>query len=470
MPATASSRPTRIVRSASFRLTLLYVALFSISVAALFALTYWAIHRYALAQLDTAVSTEAAGLEQAYRAGGLARVVQNVREHLASRSPRQRFYYLLARPDGSVLAGDLDGYLERHRGRIAPFAGWRNLPVPPTRARGNDAYSLRARGQILPDGTFLLVAADTYHLVELDEVLAAAFGWGSALTVILAIAGGLFMSMRTLRRIETINRTAAEIMAGNLERRIASEGTDDEFDRLAASLNSMLDRIQHLMEGMRQVSNDIAHDLRTPLGHLRQRLEHAQLHARTLAEYETAVGAALGDIDCALDTFSALLRIAQIEAGTRRARFAVLELSAVLANIVEAYETVAEEEGRTLQGEIEGGVQVAGDRDLLLQMFANLVENAIHHTPPGARIDVRLASSPDGPRAVVADSGPGIPAAERANVFRRFYRLDAARSTPGSGLGLSIVAAVAELHGARIELADNHPGLRVTLHFPPAPT
>jgi signal transduction histidine kinase len=279
----------------------------------------------------------------------------------------------------------------------------------------------------------------------------------------------MLMSAGLLRRVEVIRRTAQEIMAGNLSRRVPTRGAGDDFDQLSSSLNDMLDRIHMLMEGLRQVSNDIAHDLRTPLTRLRQRLEVARLKAKTVEEYEKVVESAIGDTDQILHTFGAMLRIAQIEAGTARSRFIDVDLSAVLRAIVELYAAFAEDHQQDMASSIADGVVIRGDRELLTQMLVNLVENALRHSPPGTKIDVRLERVAGSALCIVADNGPGIPSEEHDKVFRRFYRLDASRATPGSGLGLSLVAAIADLHRITLNLTDNGPGLRVTLRFPAGP-
>jgi signal transduction histidine kinase len=249
-------------------------------------------------------------------------------------------------------------------------------------------------------------------------------------------------------------------MEGDLSARIPVRGTNDEIDQLVVSLNAMLDRIQHLMEGLRQVSNDIAHDLRTPLGRLRQRLEDAREHATTTAEYSSAADAAIVEADLLLETFSALLRIAQIEAGAQKSAFADVDLSAVARSVGEAYLPSAEDSQHRLELGIEDGVALQGDRQLLAQMISNLVENALSHTPAGSTVSLSVTA---GPTITVADNGPGIPADERERVFDRFYRLDRSRTTSGSGLGLALVKAIAGLHGMVITLEDNQPGLRVIL-------
>jgi len=234
------------------------------------------------------------------------------------------------------------------------------------------------------------------------------------------------------------------------------------------NLNEMLDRIQLLMDGLRQVSNDIAHDLRTPLTRLRQKLDMARTKATTVADYEVAVEKAIAETDEILDTFGALLRIAEIEAGTRRAAFAAIDLSNVLQTIVETYTAVAEDQQHVLLSHIADGLTVKGDRQLLTQMIANVVENALRHTPAGTRIEIELTGPPAAPVCTISDDGQGIPESERRKVLQRFYRLDSSRATPGSGLGLSLVAAVAELHRITVEIDDNEPGLRLIFRFPNA--
>jgi signal transduction histidine kinase len=285
-------------------------------------------------------------------------------------------------------------------------------------------------------------------------------------TVVLALAGGLAMSFGVLRRVEAISRASRAIMTGDLGQRIVLRGTYDEFDHLSASLNAMLDRIQELMLGLQQVSSDIAHDLRTPLTRLRQRLELGRRRETTVGGLRDTFEGAIGDVDMILETFSALLRIAQIEAGTRRAGFKPVALSELLNGLIEAYQPVAEENGQIMLGRIEAGLCVYGDRELLTQLFANLLENVIRHSSTGVRISVEAIPAPKATLVIVADTGPGIPAAFREKVLRRFYRLEASRTTPGNGLGLSLVYAVTILHEGTLDLEDNEPGLRCVLRFP----
>ena len=276
-----------------------------------------------------------------------------------------------------------------------------------------------------------------------------------------------------LRRVEAVSRASRAIMAGDLGQRMALRGTDDEFDHLSTSLNAMLDRIQDLMVGLQQVSSDIAHDLRTPLTRLRQRLELARRRENTVRGAERSPG--YGDRQCRRASWKRSGRCCgspRSKSGTRRAGFQPVALDALLNGLVEAYQPVTEEKAQDLRARIAPGLWVDGDRELLTQLFANLIDNAIGHSPPGARLSVAAETTPQGVRVMVGDTGPGIPEPYRQKVLQRFYRLEASRTTPGSGLGLSLVNAVAMLHDASLALQDNEPGLRCVLCFPartPAP-
>jgi signal transduction histidine kinase len=309
---------------------------------------------------------------------------------------------------------------------------------------------------------------ESYQLGLMRVMIERAFIWGSIGTILLALAGGVVMSLGLVRRVETMSQASREIMAGDLSRRIPVRGSDDEFDHLAASLNTMLGRIETLMRELQQVTNDIAHDLRTPLTRLRQRLDLASRGSRTPEELRAALAKSATDVDAILETFAALLRIAQIEAHANASGLERLDLSQALADMTETYQTVAEEQGQLLTSQVASGLWIAGDRELLLQLFSNLIENAIRHCPKSSLIRLSAHSEPQGIEVSVADNGPGIPAELRDKVFQRFYRLERSRTTEGTGLGLSLVAAIVRLHGATVKLVDNGPGLRVELRFPVA--
>ena len=447
----------RLFTTPSFRISVLSAALFSVAALVVFGTVYWAATGFMARQVDGSIVAQFASLRADGHAADRSRLAEAVERRLASPGDRE-YHYLLLDGLGHKLAGSLPA--------MAPKEGWQTLPLPDVKSDDGDEHALRALGKTLPDGSFLLIGRDVYDLDEVTDFMEQAFAAGFALTLVVAVAGGALVSAGFLRRLDDITRTSREIMAGDLSRRIPVGRGNDDFARLSANLNGMLERIQALMEGVRQVTDDIAHDMRTPLTRLRHRLERARTGARTVAEFEAAIDGALAETDALLDTFAALLRIAQIASGSRRAGFVATDLSAVARTIAETFAPVAEDDGRVLTATIADGVTIEGDRHLLTQMLANLVENALKHTPPGCRVHIALGRADGGPCLVVTDDGPGIPAADRDKVFRRFYRLDASRHTAGSGLGLSLVAAVAELHGAGVSLDDNRPGLRAGVCWP----
>jgi signal transduction histidine kinase len=457
--ATLSTPLRRLLGTYSFRITLLHVTLFGTSAVMLLGVIYWLSGEFMETQVQAAIRTEMSSILDDFGVTGVDGITGTIGRRLGS-PDHQSSYYLLQDGAGKKVSGNLPA--------MHAVAGWYELPIPPELGGDEPSDTFIAQGQILSNGWFLLVGEDTDAFTDFEEMIVTAAGWTLAAALGLALIGGLATSASMLRRVAAITEAGRDIMRGNLARRIALRGTGDEFDRLSANLNEMLDRIQMLMEGLRQVSNDIAHDLRTPLSRLRHGLEGARAKAGSVAEYQLAVDKAIAETDEILDTFGALLRIAQIEAGTRRAAFTTVDLSAVLHTIVETYAAVAEDHQRILASRISAGIAVEGDRQLLVQMIANLVENALRHTPAGARIEVALERTPAGAVCTVADNGPGIPEQDRQKVFQRFYRLDASRATPGSGLGLSLVAAVAQLHRIVIEIADNRPGSRIIMRFPQA--
>lgn len=329
-----------------------------------------------------------------------------------------------------------------------------------------EEHNLVAFGLKFQDGSFLVVAEDSFRVVEAEEAIIRAFAIALVVIVILGFGGGILLSSGFLRRIDDISRTSQMIVTGSLADRIPTRGTGDELDRLADGLNEMFDRLQALIESLKQVSNDIAHDLRTPLSRLRQKLEGIQGRELSTTEYKAAIDRAILDVDAILQTFAALLRIAQIESGTRKAAFTTVDLSILFRSIHETYAAVAEDNHQRLLCDIEDGILVHGDKELLMQMLANLIENAIRHCPAGAKIQLSLEQGNRGAIGEVSDNGSGIPPSERGKVFRRFYRLEDSRTTAGNGLGLALVAAVAEVHHIKVSLNDNNPGLIVRLEFP----
>ena len=323
----------------------------------------------------------------------------------------------------------------------------------------------RARSFRLDGGYQLLAGRDMYELQGIRETIVTTMVWGLLLTGVLALAGGLLVGRGRIRRVAVINDALGEVMAGDLTRRIPSDPAGDDIEELVERVNRMLDELEQLVDGVRRVSDSIAHDLRTPLARLKQQLDvlregEGDDARRAIAE------AAVTEAEGLLSTFNALLRIARIESGRRPAEVATFDLSRLVDDVAELYGPLLEEAGVQLATDRAPGLALSGDRDLVFQAVVNLVDNALKHVPQGGH--VMLTAAADGPwiRVSVADDGPGIPAGERERVLERFYRLDASRSTPGAGLGLSLVAAVAELHEAELTLGDNARGLRVTLRFP----
>lgn len=451
----SSARLIRILRSASFRLPLLYAVLFVLSAGVLFATVYWTATAAMQNDMAAVLRSEALQLAEVHRRSGLPGLADQIARRLNFRT-KGPIFYLLQAPNRRVVVGNLPG--------MPPVNGVIDFqPSDESPDAEAERPKLTGYGLTLPDGSFLLVAQDANRLVDMQRAIMRAFFWSSGLALLLAVAGGALLGTNFLRRIDTITRTSRAIMEGDLSARIPVRGTHDEIDQLVASLNAMLARIQQLMDGLRQVSSDIAHDLRTPLGRLRQQLEDARDRATSTADYEVATDAAIEEADSLLETFSALLRIAQVEAGAQRSAFAEFDLSALLKSLGETYEPVAEDAGHAFDVRVEDGVSMTGDRHLVAQLVTNLLENALRHTPEGTRISLGLARTADGFEIVVADNGPGIPDGEHDKVFDRFYRLDRSRSTAGSGLGLAMVKAIAGLHGLAIRLEDAKPGLRVVL-------
>jgi signal transduction histidine kinase len=440
----------------SFRLTLLYAGLFTASAVVLFGVIYWSTLSYASQDEADEINVEFQAIlnEAATDSEQLSHIVdEHIRQHAGA-----RMAYLLEDSTGRKLAGNIDP--------VAPLAGAVNLRVRLEGARRD----IQARMFRVSDGRFLLIGEDSFALNEMKQLVARAFGVSVLATLLLAMTGGVIVGRSVLRRVESVAQTSRAIVAGDLSQRVPIRGGDDEFDHLAASVNAMLDRIEDLMRSMRQVSNDIAHDLRTPLTRLRQKLELARRQNLSAEQLQETLFVATREIDSILETFGALLRIAQIEAGQSVVAQAAVDLSKLLADIAEDFAPSAEDRGQKLVADIEPGVSVLADRELLTQMVVNLLENAMRHTPAKTLIIVALKAHPSGWAIAISDNGPGIPAEERELVLRPFYRRETSRTTEGNGLGLNLVAAIAKRHGAALSLGDNDPGLKVMVCFSALPS
>ena len=449
-----------VTRSVAWRIAIGYGALFGLSMLALLVLVYWSAAGYMTRQMEAVVEAEVQGLAERYRGAGLRGLRDLVAERLA-RNPASSSIYLLADPGFRVIAGNLTGWPEAARSaeRWIEF----RLHAADDDPAGPEWHRARARHFELPRGYHLLVGRNLRDLDEMRSAVVRAVAWGAGITVVLAVAGAWWMRRSVAARIESINRTSRRIMEGALSERIESHGSGDEFDELVANLNAMLERIETLMDDVRRVSDNVAHDLRTPLGRLRTRLEQLRDAGGDGASAALAE-AALAEADRMLATFNALLRIARIETGRRRHAFRRTDLAAIGNDVADLYAPLAEARGIAFR---HSGIEapVDADPDLLFQSLANLLDNAIKYTPEGGAVTLQVTSDDHTVTAVVADTGPGVPPGEREAVLRRFYRLEPARGAPGSGLGLSLVAAVARLHEAALTLGDNAPGLVVRLRF-----
>ena len=457
------SVPFRLLGSSAFRLALVYMTLFSASVLILLGFIYWSTAAYMAQQTDATIEAEIQGLAERYQIQGLSGLTRVIEQRL-SRKPTGSSIYLLTTPGGTPLLGNLDRWPE-----VDPDnEGWLNFRLEGAGEDETDIHLARARPFTLSGGFHLLVGRDIHDLVRIKRTIIRALAWGLGFTLVLGGIGGVMMSRSITRQIESINATSREIMSGDLSRRIPVRGSGDDFDRLAGNLNAMLDRIQSLMEEVRRVSDNIAHDLRTPLARLRNRLEEMRAAAGSGNGIDPGeIEKVVAEADGLLTTFNALLRIARIEAEERREAFREVSVDELAADVAELYEPLAEEKGQKLSRDLERDIRLPGDRDLLFQALANLLDNAIKYTPEGGHVMIELRRvGENGARLVVADDGPGIPPEAREKVFQRFFRLEESRTTPGNGLGLSLVAAVARLHGFTLSLDDNRPGLRVILDLP----
>jgi signal transduction histidine kinase len=461
-------RQARLFRSSTFRYAVLYMAVFGLSVCGVLGFVYWSTVGVIEAQSDATIEAEITGLAEQYRERELLGLVTIIRERSAGESGR-RGVYLLTDPFLTPLAGNLTQWPEEAQGD----PGWVDFRIRQAADPDGKPQIARARSFLLEGGFHLLVGRDLTERAAFRENITGALVWALGITLILGLGGGFLLSRGFLKRLDAINEGSRAILRGDLKQRMAVAGSDDEFDRLAQNLNAMLDQIDHLMQGMRGVADNIAHDLRSPISRLRSRLEVTLMAEQDPARYREALTKAIEEADDILKTFNALLAIALAESGALKDGFERMNLTELARDAAELYQGAAEERGQTLTTAFAEECLVRGHCNLLTQAVANLLDNALNHTPPGGAIRVSVSPTAQGAELVIADTGPGIPAADRESVLDRFARLDKSRSTPGSGLGLSQVAATARLHEAEIRLEDNAPGLRVCLKFPvcwPQPT
>ena len=446
-------RPADLWRHSSFRLAL------GVTLAVLGALIlagavgYTVLHRQLADRQDARLREIFTTFQQSDAADQ-----QDLIEAIAARikaSPNQSSVYLLRDAAGKVLVANIND--------VSIPAGWSTVEAATLGVPTDYPYRMFA-GEL--HGDYLVIGLSNADLDDLAEIILTGFGWAAVAVLLAAIAAGGWIAARLQRRLNDVTETLARVASGDLSTRLAVSKRGDDLDMISGEINQTLSRLGALVEAMRQVSADIAHELRTPLNRLRIHIEGAARNAASGASVDDDLAAAIQQSEAIDQTFSALLRIAQIEAGARREKFAPVDLAALMASVGEVYADVAEDAGHTLRSDITEAAWVMGDRELLTQSFANLIENAIRHCPPGTQITCVVRASGTAVTASVTDTGPGIPEAERDLVLRRLYRLEKSRTTTGTGLGLSLVKAVADLHGAEIALGDAAPGLRVELKFP----
>lgn len=445
------------------RLAATFTALFAITVIVLFAILFFGITARLSDQIRDRTQETMDSLIAVDRQKGFDDLTAAVTGEGGSVRDAD-FIFELVDAAGHHVAGNVNG--------IKPSDTWltlRRADVQAEWSNGEPDDEFGAIWQPVSEGR-LLVGSSNRELRRTQTFLLEVLGVGLIATTLLGALCGAFIARRTQHRIDAFANTLSAVSDGMIRARVPMSGSGDDIDHVGAQVNRTLDHLQKLIESVNQSSSDIAHDLKKPVGRLRQRLDIARRSAKSPGDFRVVVDDALGDLDGMMETFDALLRITQIEAGARRARFASIDLGSVLDDVADIYTAVAEDAGHQLAwgtGRWKPAM-VRGDRELLVQLFANLIENAIRHCPHGTHIALALHDEPDGFRAELTDDGPGIPEHERERVFRRLYRLERARSTPGSGLGLTLVAAIAELHDAQIALDDHEPGLRVTITFPNA--
>ena len=447
----------RLLRSAGVRLALGYAGLFGLSALILVVVLWSATLGLLNGQVDAAIQADAQGLSERWQDGGVKLLLATIEERLATKVDDDAIY-LVTDPSGRRLAGNLAAWPAQvvADGSVYEFRVQR---------RGVESLA-RLHRFALPAGYALLVGRDVAPRAALRDLLTRTLGWALLLIIVLSVMGAVMVQRLFRRMLSRVSATAAAISAGNLTPRVRLSGRGDEFDLLAETINDMLDRIGRLMDGVRHVSNAIAHDLRTPITRARARLEDAAAHAATADDLRAEIGRAIHDLDGITAVFQALLRISEIEAGARRSAFTELDLVPLLQDLAELYGAVAEERGLTLTLRAVAPLPMRGDRELIQQAIANLLDNALKFSPVGGAVRLEAVRSATTVAVSVTDEGCGIPAEDVGRATERFFRGETARHTPGFGLGLTLVRAVAQLHAGSIMLEAAEPGLRAVIALP----
>lgn len=448
-------------QTSAFRLALILAGMFALFSALTAAVLWLGTEREAHLEQRQELRADARDLTLLSYQQGLDGLSTEIEERTILSAGLPRWYALYA-ANGIKLAGNLDDRPLREGWSVERFTPRATTRLPTPGSHLLTLYTVRTARN-----GWLVVGRDSYYIRQMQDVAARIFVLALLLIIAVSLVVGWLIGRQLLRRVGAMSDAAGRISEGDLMQRMPVRGSGDELDMIALTVNQMLDRIASLLADVRRLGADIAHDLRTPLTRLRQRLEHLHRHPVTASDkqLETSMDAALGEIDELLNVFQALLRIARVESGEPRGGFATVDLAPLLEELVDAYAPVAEAESHVLRADIRRSPLVCGDRDLLVQVFVNLIENAIRHTPAGTAITIWLMCVAGLVRAGVSDDGPGIPSQAHGDVLQPFMRLDRSRHTEGNGLGLALVRAVAELHGAALRLEDAAPGLAVSLEF-----
>ena len=452
----------KTLRSTTFKLALISIAAFGAVVIALFGYVYWSTTTFVLSRSDSVIEAEQAMLRRTYDTSGRDGLIRAIDQRKAA-APVEGAVYLLASESFVPVAGNLREWPSA----LDVANKWGEFTSTALTPDASASRSLiRAKWEIFPDGSHLLVGRDISDLDRFADKIYAALVFTILLILMLAAAASVSVTRRTVGRIESINATSRSIMESGLGRRIPLRGTQDEWDHLAQNLNSMLERIEGLMAEVKQVTENVAHDLRTPLTRMRGRLEKAGIDKSAADHDPSLISETIADLDDVLRMFSSLTRISQVEATDRKVAFRRVNLVEIATGVAELFDAAAESKGGRVEIIGDKLVHISADRDLLFDAISNLVDNAIKHGREGGIVIVSVEQKDSEAVLSISDDGPGIPPDEFEHVFKRFYRLERSRSMPGNGLGLSLAAAVARLHGARIALSDNTPGLKVELQFP----
>jgi signal transduction histidine kinase len=448
------------LRSSTLKLALVAIGVFGSVMFALIGYVYWSTASYVRSRSDHAIAAEQSILKEAYERSGRDGLLATISQRMADGRPDGGVYLLV---DASLVP--IGGNLKFWPPALTDAKGWASVAQPLT----PDAMhrpQLRIAFETLPDGSHLLVGRNIYDLDTFVGTIRTALTATIGFLLVLAGVAAFLITRRTVGRIEAINKTSRAIMQSGLGQRMPLRGTRDEWDRLAQNLNLMLSRIEELMTEVKQVSDNVAHDLRTPLTRVHARLEKAHDQPRDSARDQALINDTMEDLSTVLGMFSSLLRITQIEGNNTSAGFCTVNLAEIAGDVVELFDAAAEELGGRIKIQSQQRVLVTGDRDLLFDAIANVVDNAIKFGGEAGRVTVDVIERDGTPLVSIADHGPGIPPEQRPHVLKRFYRLEHSRHASGNGLGLSLVAAVAKLHDARIEMLDNAPGLVFRLWFP----